>query len=79
MTIHIKYNVSKYRFYGGFLYFMDIPKLPIKSKYPPPKLYARVISNRKIIDTVMSSGQEYETILGFINVKDALPRCNDLQ
>ena len=61
-----------------FFCILEKPKLPINPNYPPPKLNAPVLFNRKIIDTVMSSVQESETGSGFINSKYSVPLCNDL-
>ena len=63
---------------GGFFYLSNKPKPPIKSNDPPPKLNAPVNVNRKTIETVMYSVQEYETGSGFINGKHSVPLCNTL-
>ena len=63
---------------NGFFCLSEKPKLLIKPKDPPPKLNAPVIVKSKIIDTVMSSVQEYETGPVFINGKYAAPLGNDL-
>ena len=63
---------------GGFFYLSDKPKLLIKPNYPPPKLNEPVPVNIKIVDTVISSVQEYETGSGFINGKDTVPLRNAL-
>ena len=57
---------------GGYHYFSNKPKLPIKSYEPPPKHNHPVIVLRKVIDAVMSSTQESETGGGYINSKEAL-------
>ena len=63
---------------GGFFYFYEKPKLPIKPNYPPPKINAQVLINCKTINTVMSYVEEYDTGSGFINGKDAVPLHNPL-
>ena len=63
---------------GGFFYLSDKTKLPIKPNDPTLKLNATVLTNSKIIDTVMSSVQESETGSVFINGKDYMPLRNAL-
>ena len=63
---------------GGFFYLSNKPKLTMKPNGPPPKLNAPVLVNSKIIDTVMYSVQESETVSGFINGKYAVPLRNAL-
>ena len=63
---------------GSLFYLYDKPKPPIKPNDPPPKLNAPVLVNSKIIDTVMSSVQEYETSSSSINGKDDVPLSNYL-
>ena len=72
-------NESKYcSCNSGFYHLSDKTKPPIKPNDPPPKLNAPVLVNSKIIGTVMSSIQEYETVSGFINGKYSVPLFNDL-
>ena len=52
-------------------------KLTINPNYPPSKLNAPFLSNKKIIIAVISFVQESETGSGLISVKDAVPICND--
>ena len=61
---------------NGYFYLYEKPKLLIKPNDTPPKLNAPVLVNRKKIDTVMSSAQEYETGSGFITGKDSVPLFN---
>ena len=58
---------------GGIFCLSDKPKQPIKPNYPPLKLNAPVLVNRKIFVTDMTSIQESETGSGFIHVKDSMP------
>ena len=43
---------------GGYHYFRNKPKLPIKSDDPPQKYNHPVLVLRKFIDAVMNSTQE---------------------
>ena len=58
---------------GGYFYLTEKPNLLIKPDAPPPPLNAPVLINSKIIDGVMSSVQELETISVFINEKYDVP------
>ena len=58
---------------GGFFYLSDKPNLPILPDNPPPKLNAPILATSKVIPGVMSSVQEAETGMGFLNAKDAIP------
>ena len=52
---------------GVYHYFSNKPKLPIKYDDPPPKHEHPVLLLSKVIDTVMTSKQEYKTGDGYIN------------
>jgi hypothetical protein len=64
---------------AGFFYLSNTPKLPIKPDDPPPPLNGPILINSKVIDGVMSSAQESETGMGFINAKDACELRNTLK
>ncbi len=65
-------NEPKARSRGaGYFYLSDKPKLPIEPDDPPPPLNGPILVNSKVIDAVMSSAQEAETGMGYINAKDA--------
>ena len=67
-------NVPKARSRGGgYFHLSDKPQLPIKATDPPPPLNAPVLVNSKVIPNVMSSAQEAETGMGFLNARDAVP------
>ena len=61
-----------------FFYLYDKFKLPIKQNDPPSNLNAPVLVNSQIINTAISSVQEYETGSGFINIKDTVNLHNNL-
>ena len=58
---------------GGYFYLSDKPNLPIIPNDPPPKLNAPILATSKVIPGVMSSVQEAEMGMGFLNAKDAIP------
>ncbi len=65
-------NEPKARSRGaGYFYLSNKPKLPIEPNDPPPPLNGPILVNSKVIDAVMSSAQEAETGMGYINAKDA--------
>ena len=73
-------NEPKARSRGaGFFYLSDKPNLPIKQDDPPPKLNGPILINSKVIPGVMSSAQESETGMGYLNAKDACELRRTLQ
>ena len=58
---------------GGYFHLSDKPQLPIKPTDPPPPINAPVLVNSKVIPNVMSSAQEAETGMEFLNARDAVP------
>lgn len=61
---------------GGHFFFSDKPTLPITPDQQAPTPNAPVLVNSKVLDAVMSSAQESETGMGFVNAKDAIPLKN---
>ena len=65
-------NEPKARSRGaGFFFLTNKPSLPIKPDDPTPPLNGPILVNSKVIDAVMSSAQEAETGMGYLNAKDA--------
>ena len=54
---------------GGFYFLSSQPKLPINPDDPAPPINGPILTQSKIIDTVMSSAQEAETGAGFFNAQ----------
>ena len=63
---------------GGYFFLSDKPKLPISPDDPPPQHNAPILVNSKVIPNVMSSVQESETGMGFLNARDAVPLITTL-
>jgi hypothetical protein len=57
---------------GGYFFLSDKPTLPITADSPEPTHNMPIHVLCKIIDTVMSSAQEAETVAGFLNAKEAI-------
>ena len=62
-----------------YFHLSNKPRLPIKPADPPPPLNAPILVNSKVIPNVMSSAQEAETGMGFLNARDAVPIRQTLQ
>ena len=58
---------------GGYYYLGSRPKLPIRPDDPVPPINSPILTQSKIIDTVMSSAQEAETGAGFFNAQQLVP------
>ena len=58
---------------GGYCYFSNKPKLPLKSDKPPTKHNHPVLVLCKVIDSVISATQESKTGRDYIYAKEALP------
>ena len=68
-------NESKARSRGaGYFFLSNKPNLPIRPDDPPPPTNGPIDVNCKVIDAVMSSAQESETGMGFINAKSAIEK-----
>jgi hypothetical protein len=67
-------NEPKARSRGaGYFFLSDRPRLPIRPNDPAPPHNAPILVNSKVIPNVMSSVQESETGMGFLNARDAIP------
>ena len=60
-------------------YLSDKPNLPILPNDSPPKLNAPILATSKVILGVMSSIQEAEAGMGFLNAKDTIPLRQTLE
>ena len=58
---------------GIFYYLSSRPHLPINPEDPVPPINGPILTQSKIVDTVMSSAQEAETGAGFFNAQQIVP------